>query len=76
MLRLVLAMVLAGVLAHLPCPAQWNLLLVSNRLPWTVAAVDGVGSLKPSAGGLATALARTTSGPGRSGWDGPGTSPP
>ncbi len=59
MLRLALPIVLAGVLSHLPCPAQRNLLLVSNRLPWTVAAADGVGSLKPSAGGLATALART-----------------
>jgi trehalose 6-phosphate synthase/phosphatase len=36
-----------------------RLLLVSNRVPWTVAAAGGVGTLKPSAGGLATALART-----------------
>ena len=36
-----------------------RLLLVSNRVPWTVAVAGGVGTLKPSSGGLATALART-----------------
>ncbi len=59
MFRPVLAIILAGVISHLPCPAQRNLLLVSNRVPWTVAAAGGVGSLKASAGGLVTALART-----------------
>jgi trehalose 6-phosphate synthase/phosphatase len=36
-----------------------KLLLVSNRIPWTVAVAGGVGTLKPSPGGLATALSRT-----------------
>jgi trehalose 6-phosphate synthase/phosphatase len=36
-----------------------KLLLVSNRVPWTVASLGGKGMLKPSSGGLATALAGT-----------------
>ncbi|GLH73905.1 bifunctional alpha,alpha-trehalose-phosphate synthase (UDP-forming)/trehalose-phosphatase [Geothrix limicola] len=36
-----------------------KLLLVSNRVPWTVACAGGKGVLKPSSGGLATALAGT-----------------
>ncbi|HJW73227.1 MAG TPA: bifunctional alpha,alpha-trehalose-phosphate synthase (UDP-forming)/trehalose-phosphatase [Geothrix sp.] len=36
-----------------------KLLLVSNRVPWTVASLGGNGILKPSSGGLATALAGT-----------------
>jgi trehalose 6-phosphate synthase/phosphatase len=36
-----------------------KLLLVSNRVPWTVASAGGKGVLKPSSGGLATALAGT-----------------
>lgn len=36
-----------------------KLLLVSNRVPWTVASLGGHGILKPSSGGLATALAGT-----------------
>ncbi len=34
-------------------------ILVSNRLPWTVSLRDGRGELKPTSGGLATALAGT-----------------
>ena len=36
-----------------------KLLLVSNRVPWTVSSEGGKGVLKPSSGGLATALAGT-----------------
>ncbi|GEM_PF-9747 len=48
---------------RLPCAirkeGESRLMLVSNRLPWTVAAVDGVPTLQASSGGLATALSRT-----------------
>lgn len=36
-----------------------RLLLISNRVPWTIATSEGKGVLKPSSGGLATALAGT-----------------
>src|SRR5450631_4356438 len=36
-----------------------KLLIVSNRVPWTVSSEGGKGVLKPSSGGLATALAGT-----------------
>jgi len=36
-----------------------RIILVSNRLPWTVSVHDGQGDLLPSSGGLATALAGT-----------------
>src|SRR5574344_1895922 len=40
------------------CPMS-KLLLVSNRIPWTVKAQGGGVELVPSSGGLATALAGT-----------------
>lgn len=39
-----------------PAPPPTRLLIVSNRLPVTVTAVDGMPSVTPSVGGLATAL--------------------
>lgn len=44
-------------------------ILVSNRLPWTLTVRDGQAELKPSSGGLATALAGTH-GQGDTAWIG------